>query len=424
MSVGEEESDSYFLQQQIDELATQTGQTWEGTILFTVIPFHDNQMFQRMENINICNYFGGKSCFSKLYFDPEVYPKTSKNPSDCPNFQKLRIEIQSSALKCGSPILSNGGGLKRRQFTCSQCSRRRISLEKKNSQKDKSLYWQGSLVNDEKSNRRVGGKKLPRRTTTSCFEYQKCPFSFTIKWDDIGYYINLSQKSGISIHKFHPKVYGDCLPLPSRLLSQKNYDDLKKLSKSCIGGAAGRNFIYSEHFKYISTQRISYLFNESEIRDKENVSDIDKLLDFFESTKEISYHCLWDVVPSQNMVSCNKLNTTESRLVMRSKFDSSNILEADVSEKNDLKEVRKEASNQRNLYNLTKANKLYVGCAWVVKKELRYFKLFPEVICVDGTLHSSETKYNLLAFSCRTSTGKQVIFLRCWMPNEKRVTFR
>ena len=52
MSVGEEESDSYFLQQEIDELATQTGQTWEGTILFTVIPFDDNQMFQRMENIN------------------------------------------------------------------------------------------------------------------------------------------------------------------------------------------------------------------------------------------------------------------------------------------------------------------------------------------------------------------------------------
>ena len=67
---------------------------------------------------------------------------------------------------------------------------------------------------------------------------------------------------------------------------------------------------------------------------------------------------------------------------------------------------------------------LFVAIAWVMKSELRFFKLFPEVIHVDTTSHSSCEKYHLLTFSCQTSVGKQVIFLRMWIPNQKRSTFK
>ena len=38
--------------------------------------------------------------------------------------------------------------------------------------------------------------------------------------------------------------------------------------------------------------------------------------------------------------------------------------------------------------------------------------------------HSTDKIYHLLTFSIKTSTGNQVVFLRVWMPNQQRYTFR
>jgi hypothetical protein len=50
--------------------------------------------------------------------------------------------------------------------------------------------------------------------------------------------------------------------------------------------------------------------------------------------------------------------------------------------------------------------------------------LFPEVLHADCTWDSNNKNNHLLTFSCRTSSGKQVVFLRVWLLNQKRSSFR
>ena len=78
---------------------------------------------------------------------------------------------------------------------------------------------------------------------------------------------------------------------------------------------------------------------------------------------------------------------------------------------------------RRNL-QLAEDTKVFLAIAWVFKPELRYFKLFPEVFHVDGTSHLTQKKYDLITFSVKTSLGRQVVFLRVWLPDQKRCSFR
>ena len=74
--------------------------------------------------------------------------------------------------------------------------------------------------------------------------------------------------------------------------------------------------------------------------------------------------------------------------------------------------------------NINNDATLLLSVTWVVDAELWYFKLFPEVIYVDATSHTNFNLYHLLTFSCRSSAGHQVTFLRMWIPDQKRSTFR
>ena len=67
---------------------------------------------------------------------------------------------------------------------------------------------------------------------------------------------------------------------------------------------------------------------------------------------------------------------------------------------------------------------MFVAIAWSNAKELRLFKLFPEVIHCDATCDTNNSKNHLITFTGRTSTGKQFIFLRIWVVNQRRVMFK
>jgi hypothetical protein len=50
--------------------------------------------------------------------------------------------------------------------------------------------------------------------------------------------------------------------------------------------------------------------------------------------------------------------------------------------------------------------------------------MFPEVFHADCcTCDSNVTGNSPLTFSCWTSTGKQVVFLEIWIPNQKKFSF-
>jgi hypothetical protein len=69
--------------------------------------------------------------------------------------------------------------------------------------------------------------------------------------------------------------------------------------------------------------------------------------------------------------------------------------------------------------------RIFIAVAWASKYDIQIFRLFPEVFHADScTCDSNVTGNSLLTFSCHTSTGKQVVFLKIWIPNQKRFSFR
>lgn len=141
--------------------------------------------------IDICSYLGhafedndlhvkGRHRISKLYFSTNTndYPpprnlKDGGGSSMNANFQKLKYYIQTRAHACGSPVICNGGNNKFncKDFVCKNDNRRR----KKNAPGE----------NEEKG----------RQYET----WMRCPFTFRVCWDEIGYYIPLLTNWG-SLH--------------------------------------------------------------------------------------------------------------------------------------------------------------------------------------------------------------------------------
>ena len=204
----------------------------------------------------------------------------------------------------------------------------------------------------------------------------------------------------------------------------------------------------------MSNSKIAYVYtqegNQQELLVDEDPRDVgqggqlseyDHLIRYFEQTKDIAYTVLWDVCsatafmdatvndPSSVLTtpSCAAKNATTSPtsfLMSHTKFDSEHSCTKDHSNDPSMIGLRTEGHMCRTNYNLSDDTKVFLAIAWVFKPELRYFKLFPEVIHVDGTSHSTQKKYELITFSVKTSLGRQVVFLRVWLPDQKRYSFR
>ena len=105
-------------------------------------------------------------------------------------------------------------------------------------------------------------------------------------------------------------------------------------------------------------------------------------------------------------------SVTSCLLSHHTKFDNMHSCTNDHSKDASLIGLRQEGQIfWRNLQQIAdNANVFFLAIAWVFKPELRYFKLFPQVIHVDdGTSHSTQKKYDLITFSVKTSLGRQVV---------------
>jgi hypothetical protein len=93
----------------------------------------------------------------RIYFNPELFPPPTdvSEGGSCSTFRELCTIIRDASSTSGSPVVCNGNeGKHGKVFTC-------------------------------KHNRERRGK--PDST--------HCPFRFTVKWDDIGYYVHLSKRN-------------------------------------------------------------------------------------------------------------------------------------------------------------------------------------------------------------------------------------
>jgi hypothetical protein len=417
-----------FLFDAVDDLSQMyLNDQWSGSIKFRCLPVNRGMIGvpldnTRIEVIDICDYLGYSSSHPtvvRLYLDPQEYDKppligepVSKNP----HWIHLKDSLQAAAHTNGSPIMCNGGRNNNRTF---QCKLRNRIYRAKSSKKD-GPPRQDDCINMDKGGRRAEGRSQSKRTrTTQAITTDDiCPFRFTVKWDYLGFYITVEKiHFGCPNHKNH--LQGDLskLALPMQLIPEKEKEILRSMADACIGAAVGRNYLFSKLGKYITKANIAYFTSEPSIplADGVNKSDTDSLLEFFEATEEISYHTLWDV----------PLTGGDTALISSLNVDRSNgFAEINHTDDPDFLVPRASAQICRTNPKVPRDARIFIAVAWANKFDIRTFSLFPEVFHADCTCDSNNTNNHLLTFSCRTSTGKQVVFLRVWLPNQKRFAFR
>ena len=88
-------------------------------------------------------------------------------------------------------------------------------------------YRSTSLVSNRKI-KRPNGAGGPNRTKTYLYTHNCCHFSFIVKWDIYGFYVQLEFKTGASTHQHYPKIDKTFeLLFPRRLLTQDQIDPTK-----------------------------------------------------------------------------------------------------------------------------------------------------------------------------------------------------
>jgi MULE transposase domain/SWIM zinc finger len=391
-----------------------------------------------------------------------------------PSFTALKKHLESAAFsQCHFRLFSNGGSCRGknpyRRFLCGACINRArtkryvASRQTKNQASDCDDLRQSRLVND-RSKARKDGKCKPRRTATSVTD-KSCTFCFTIRWDFLGFYISLERNSGCATHRYHFK--SSTTTLPTRLLADDERETLGHLAAACCSTGVGQAYLMSKIGRYMSNSKIAHVYGQQHSSSTEpclendgaTLSEYDHLTQYFETTKDIAYTVLWDVCgsgptpvvaaagvgggggreQSAHLASCdpamitttpsvpahhNQTATTPSFLMSHTKYDDKNSCDRDLSNDPTILGLRVEGQLSRSNYMLSDDTKVFLAIAWTFKPELRFFKLFPEVIHVDGTSHSTRKKYELITFSVKTSSGQQVVFLRVWLPDQKRYSFR
>jgi len=87
-------------------------------------------------------------------------------------------------------------------------------------------------------------------------------------------------------------------------------------------------------------------------------------------------------------------------------------------------EFRAEVEQARRSSSVNPEDKVFLSVAWAHNKELAWFRKFPYLIYCDATSDTNKTGNHLVTFSSRTPDGNQFIFLKVWVHNKKRTTFK
>ncbi len=419
---------------------------WAGSIPFPLYKWNkkilnvksifDNQSFDNQPiNIDIAACVNGQDkSTNRLYFCPKTYPppKSSSSPitKEQTSWINLKRDLEKSALVSGNPILCNGGqklssGQYCKVFKCTYCYRNRRksrAVETTENMPQRST----TLTNNRKNSRGTDGKNGVKRVKMTK-KHEVCKFNFSILWDEFGFYVSLLRKRGNHLHNGHPKPYDPTsIPIPTRLLDEEEEETINHVIESACNKAAGRNYMFKRMGKFISSMKVTYLNrknNSSPLKE----DDIDLMLANFEKSNEIRFTTLSDVPrnefiddPNFALSNCNDASVT----VSTTKIKGGQIINSPVSKMSSIKAIEPLAKIERIERNLSPTDILFIAIAWTNLPALRMFILCPEVIWVDVTSHSNNKGFDLLTFSCRTSVGKQCVFLWIWIPNQKRFSFR
>ena len=445
------------IQKLLDERLVSLNSEWKASIPFPLYPVekqkkkrhekkkqeYDCSIFGAdIETLDICSYLNGQpSNISRLYFSPKKYPppesaelmKGRAVDNNCQGWLTLKNDLESVSYDMGNPITSNGAvpgerdkdgkrSTNNRRFVCATVGR----LKRKSRAMaitDTSQYRESTLINNRKNNRE-NGLSLPKRVKINQ-TITRCPFTFTIKWDGIGFYIDLYRSSGNPMHCYHSKVFKpSALSFPSRLLTQEQIDDTKHVVEATCNKAVGRNFMKGKFGRFINHIKVAYLSQrENDSSTESRKCDITNMLDDFQDSNEISFSTVSDV-PMDLLTDDLMGSTKDTVTISTTKIANEDVEIKEMSTLDFGKDIEAAAKNEREEKNLKKKDVLFIAIAWLVIPAFRFFMLCPEVIWCDITSHTNNKGFHLLTFSCRTSVDKQVVFLWVWIPNQQRFSFR
>ena len=456
---------------ELDNIADSLVQNWKGKIVVDL----DRNGCGRLQEYNLCDHIGKykNEIYDRFYFNTTEYPPppvgSQSIPKDYKSWNDLKLYITRQSHECGSPVVANGSNNNgSRKFVCF-CHR----LYKEDANKKKGPFREDFIVNSKNRGSRPNGRDAARRCSTklALSRDKICKFKFQISWDEKGYF--LKQTSGNPNHEFHPKIDPSNIPIPTRLIPENEKANLVALAESCVGAGVGRNFIHSKLGRYITRAKVAYLqenYNVDFTGQNLPQNDIEKLLEFFKNSETISHQVLWDVpvddvndsICSQGVTvattstektacvdtsdttsthaSLNKTSTASKpttastnkkppspQKLVSTCFDRENSNEpyyVDHTEETGMEVLIKEAQHIRTSKNISDSAKIFLCVAWSSVEEIRMFKRFPELIYCDATADTNNTKNQLVTFSGRTCDGKQFIFLRIWIHNQRTSTFQ
>lgn len=411
------------IQQRQDELSA----PWTGSIMFPVYPVHDkkdapleNIFSKPPETHDICTFLGGGSTCgnNRLYFCPKTYPPPAEGATEDEIGEKIGAidqALKNAASAAGSPLAVSRCGKKSLGFERNYQCDHSYFKHKPLTTKSDVPYRATSLISNDKSNRRKDGKSASKRTSVTD-RAVTCPFNFRLKYDQYGFFITLLRQAGKSTHMGHPRYDPATAPEKSSCLTEEEKDTVKHVMDSCRSVAAGRNFVASKFNKYLSYARLAYLDSLGKDAD---VDEYDSLFTMLEKSEECRYNILWSYSKDDSdgtdisVVSSTKLGQADDEHV-----------HVDLEDVPELAPVAVEAKEDRQGQGISENKTVFHAISWANEKVFRYFKLNPEAITCDVTSHTNRSGFHLLTFSTKTAIDKQVVFLRIWIPNQKRVSFR
>ena len=446
-------------QSNLDAQIARLSEPWSGSLPFEVRIMEDKYVTHKedvsdleLQTVDIVNYLNGqKYPCHKLYFSLEEYPPPTTSPSctdltEVSSWIDLKKALLQAAHHAGNPLISHGkGGCKEgRVFRCI-CWRSVVTKGDSAptpSDEPTTEYRTTSMISNDKSNRRVNGRTLPRKRKVIP-TVLKCPFQFNVSWDKSGYFVVLRSKSGEPLHKHHAQIFDPKnIPLHTRLLTDHQLESISNMVDSTCNKAHARNYMFTKFRTFISHVKMSFLHRKQNTPDLDTSDEISRMLANFEDSNEIRYTSLSDIPMSDLRVDSRSSplagNTSTSHLgddsggsttegtmtISTTQDDDGNLVNTPVTDLPMMSEIEGVAHNARRTRKLASSVYLFMAVAWISLPAFRFFMLCPEVMWFDVTSHSNNKGYCLLTFSCRTSIDKQVVFMWVWIPNEQRYSFR
>jgi len=376
--------------------------------------------------LDICQFLNGQQPeYWRLAFSPNDFPTPSAIEASViqvgskqdSKFQKVKLAILTASYDGNSPVALKTNQSK--QFCC------RFHNNGKNNHKVLDADYCDKKIGGNVP-RRPGGRVLARRNARILSV--PCQFKFTLKWTSKYYFIELKNKSGCPTHSHHPQIIDRKLPKPPRLMPENIQKDVAHVHKMSSGGSLSKAYIYSRLGELYDRRSLKLLLEQVE-KTQTNANPFEEMIKELNLNPHVIYHALWDHgaedaslhfrdtkdQPTNRLVGITKLKRTQ---IHREHYVQ------DFTHEESMQGMVDYVSNERSARCLTPNQNVFIALAWTSTHESHYFKLFPEVAWCDVTSHSNNSKFCLLIFSCRTSTRKVLNFLRMWIPNERRFSFR